>query len=133
MQVGMRGRPEDYDEWDDILRVNNEGANWDWDTVLPYFKEMENNSRIENKYHSKNGNLNVSDSSHVDQLSYDFIESASSLGVEKTDDFNGEYQKGVGLYQFMNRKEKDHHQPMPLLNHKKIILYKLLLKTKVKR
>ena len=50
-QVYMRGRAEDYNEWNDILRINNDSAKWDWDTVLPYFKEMENNSRIENKYH----------------------------------------------------------------------------------
>ena len=105
-QVYMRGRAEDYNEWDEILRVNNDGAKWNWDTVLPYFKEMENNSRINNKYHSNKGNLNVSDSPHVDQLSYDFIESVALLGVEKTDDFNGEHQKGVGLYQFMNKKGK---------------------------
>ena len=34
------------------------------------------------------------------------LNSVASLGVTKTDDFNGEHQKGVGLYQFMNRKEK---------------------------
>ena len=73
-QVYMRGRAEDYNEWDDILRVNNDNAKWDWNTVLPYFKEMENNSRLENKYHSKEGSLNVSDSFCVDQLSYDFID-----------------------------------------------------------
>ena len=105
-QVYMRGRAEDYNEWNDILRINNDSAKWDWDTVLPYFKEMENNSRIENKYHSKKGRLKVSDSSHVDSLSYDFINSVASLGVEITDDFNGEHQKGVGLYQFMNSNGK---------------------------
>ena len=105
-QVYMRGRAEDYNEWDDILRVNNDNAKWDWNTVLPYFKEMENNSRLVNKYHSQEGNLNVSDSLCVDQLSYDFIDSVALLGVNRTDDFNGEQQKGVGLYQFMNKKGK---------------------------
>ena len=105
-QVYMRGRAEDYDEWNEILRVNNDNTKWDWKTILPYFKEMENNSRLENEYHSKKGNLKVSDSPCVDQLSYDFIESVASLGVSKTNDFNGKNQKGVGLYQFMNRKGK---------------------------
>jgi len=133
-QVYMRGRAEDYNEWNEILRVNNDNVKWDWETILPYFKEMENNSRLENEYHSKKGNLNVSDSPHVDQLSYDFIESVASLGVSKTDDFNGQQQKGVGLYQFMNRKGKrssaayafiEKQNNNPLLN--------LLLKTKVKK
>jgi len=132
-QVYMRGRAEDYNEWDEILRVNNDGAKWNWDTVLPYFKEMENNSRLNNKYHSNKGNLNVSDSHHVDQLSYDFIESVALLGVDKTDDFNGEHQKGVGLYQFMNRKGKRSSSAYAFIeNHLKNPLLNLLLETTVK-
>ena len=132
-QVYMRGRPEDYNEWEEILRVNNDNVKWDWDTILPYFKEMENNSRLENKYHSKKGQLNVSDSTHIDQLTYDFIESVAILGVDKTDDFNSEKQRGVGLYQFMNKKGKrsssasafiEPHTNNPKLN--------LLLRTTVK-
>ena len=132
-QVYMRGRAEDYNEWDEILRVNNDGAKWNWDTVLPFFKEMENNSRINNKYHSNKGNLNVSDSPHVDQLSYDFIESVALLGVEKTDDFNGEHQKGVGLYQFMNRKGKRSSSAYAFIESQlKNPLLNLLLETTVK-
>ena len=132
-QVYMRGRAEDYNEWDEILRVNNDGTKWNWDTVLPYFKEMENNSRINNKYHSNKGNLNVSDSPHVDQLSYDFIESVALLGVEKTDDFNGEHQKGVGLYQFMNKKGKRSSSAYAFIESQlKNPLLNLLLETTVK-
>ncbi len=133
-QVYMRGRPDDYNEWNEILRVNNDNVKWDWETVLPYFKEMENNSRLDNEYHSKKGNLNVSDSPHVDQLSYDFIESVASLGVSKTDDFNGQYQKGVGLYQFMNRKGKRSSAAYAFIEkQKKNPLLNLLLKTNVKK
>lgn len=105
-QIYMRGRAEDYNEWNEILRVNNDTTSWNWDSVLPYFKSMENNERLENKYHSKQGKLNISDSKFVNSLTYDFIESVSSLGIEKTDDFNGEFQKGVGKYQYMNAKGK---------------------------
>ncbi len=133
-QVYMRGRAEDYNEWDDILRVNNDSIKWDWDTLLPYFKEMENNSRLENEYHGKNGNLNVSDSPYVDQLSYDFIESVASLGVKITDDFNGENQKGVGLYQFMNQKGKRSSAAYAFVEpQKNNPLLKLMLETKVKK
>ena len=133
-QVYMRGRPEDYNEWNEILRVNNDNAKWDWETILPYFKQMENNSRLENEYHSKKGNLKVSDSPYVDQLSYDFIESVASLGVSKTDDFNGLHQKGVGLYQFMNRKGKRSSAAYAFIeSEKNNPLLNLLLKTKVKQ
>ena len=133
-QVYMRGRAEDYNEWNEILRVNNDNEKWDWKTVLPYFKDMENNSRLENKYHSKKGNLNVSDSSHIDQLSYDFIDSVASLGINKTDDFNGEYQKGVGFYQFMNRNGKRSSSAYAFIESEmKNSLLELLLKTSVKK
>ncbi len=133
-QVYMRGRAEDYNEWNEILRVNNDNTSWSWDSVLPYFREMENNSRLDNDYHSKKGNLKVSDSPYVDQLSYDFIESVKSLGVNETDDFNGENQKGVGLYQFMNRKGKRSSAAYAFIEpQKKNPLLNLLLQTTVKK
>ena len=105
-QIYMRGRSDDYNEWNDILRVNNDNVKWDWKTLLPYFKSMENNERLENKYHGKKGPLNVSDSKFINPLTYDFINSVSNLGIKKTEDFNGEFQQGVGKYQYMNAKGK---------------------------
>jgi len=101
-QVYMRGRSEDYDEWQEILRGNNDSHGWSWKDVLPYFKSMENNSRLDNEYHGSKGALKVSDSIHINELTHDFIKSVNQLGVPLTQDFNGREQKGVGLYQFMN-------------------------------
>ncbi|SVE23632.1 uncharacterized protein METZ01_LOCUS476486, partial [marine metagenome] len=101
-QVYMRGRPQDYNEWQEILRVNNDSLGWSWDDVFPYFKEMENNSSLDNEYHGKTGPLKVSDSSYVNELSNDFVKTVHELGIPLTNDFNGREQKGVGLYQFMN-------------------------------
>ena len=36
-QVYMRGRSQDYDEWNEILRFNNDKETWSWKEVLPYF------------------------------------------------------------------------------------------------
>ena len=105
-QVYMRGRPQDYDEWQEILRVNNDSLRWSWKDVLPYFKEMENNSSLDNEYHGKTGALKVSNSSYVNELSNDFVKTVHELGIPLTNDFNGREQKGVGLYQFMNNKGK---------------------------
>ena len=33
-QVYMRGRPEDYNEWQDILRGNNDSLGWAWEDVF---------------------------------------------------------------------------------------------------
>ena len=105
-QVYMRGRPEDYNEWQEILRGNNDSLGWAWKDVLPYFKEMENNSSFDNEYHGKSGSLKVSNSSYVNELSHDFVKTVHKLGIPITEDFNGREQKGVGLYQFMNNKGK---------------------------
>jgi len=105
-QVYMRGRADDYNEWQEILRGNNDSIGWGWDDVFPYFKEMEENSRLNNEYHGTKGDLKVSDSSYVNELSHDFVKTVNKLGVPLINDFNGKEQKGVGLYQFMNNKGK---------------------------
>ena len=105
-QVYMRGRPEDYNEWNYVLRGNNDSLGWGWEDVFPYFKEMESNSDLDNEYHGKNGNLKVSNSLYVNELSHDFISTLNNMGVPLTNDFNGKNQKGVGLYQFMNKSGK---------------------------
>ncbi len=105
-QVYMRGRPSDYDEWDQILRGSNDGANWDWSTVLRHFRRIEGNNRIANDYHGNDGPLLVSDPGHVDDVSRWFVQSVQLMGEPLTHDFNGTTQRGVGFYQFMNRKGK---------------------------
>ena len=105
-QVYMRGRETDYNEWQEILRGNNDSIGWSWKDLFPYFRDMENNSRFNNHYHSQKGPLLVSDSSYKNPLAKDFIDSVHLLGVPITNDFNGKSQTGVGYYQHMNRKGK---------------------------
>lgn len=105
-QVYMRGRPSDYDEWDAILRGANEGAAWDWSTVLQHFRRIEGNNRLHNDLHGADGPLLVSDPGHVDDVSRWFIQSVQAMGEPFSHDFNGPSQRGVGFYQFMNRRGK---------------------------
>ena len=105
-QVYMRGRPSDYDEWDELLRGNNAGVRWDWRHVLPHFRNMEGNNRLYDERHNSDGPLLVSDPGHIDDVSRWFVQTLQGLGVPFTYDFNGESQRGVGFYQFMNRRGK---------------------------
>ena len=105
-QVYMRGRPSDYDEWDTILRGNNDGARWDWPTVLGHFRRIEGNNRLANDLHGTDGPLLVSDPGHIDDVSRWFVQSVQQMGEPLTSDFNGPSQRGVGFYQFMNRAGK---------------------------
>jgi choline dehydrogenase-like flavoprotein len=105
-QVYMRGRPSDYNEWDDLLRGNNAGVRWDWEHVLPHFRGMEGNNRLYDERHNSEGPLLVSDPGYIDNVSRWFVQSMQSLGMPFTHDFNGATQRGVGFYQFMNRQGK---------------------------
>ena len=105
-QVYMRGRPSDYDEWDAILRGNDDGAAWDWPTVIRHFRRIEGNNRLDNTLHGTDGPLLVSDPGHIDDVSRWFVQSVQELGEPFTHDFNGPGQRGVGFYQFTNRRGK---------------------------
>src|SRR3954470_14217529 len=90
--IYMRGHRSVYDAW-----ASEDGATgWSYADVFPYFKRSENNERIHDDYHGRGGELNVADPVWVSTLTVALIESASSLGIQPTDDFNGAEQQGVG-------------------------------------
>lgn len=105
-QVYMRGRPSDYDEWQEILHGNNDGVGWGWKDVLPHFRRMESNNRLNNEFHGTDGPMLVSDPGHIDQMSRWFVQAVQGQGEPFNPDFNGASQRGVGFYQFMNRHGK---------------------------
>lgn len=105
-QVYMRGRPSDYDEWQKILHGNNDNIGWGWKDVLPHFRGMESNNRLNNDLHGTQGPMLVSDPGHIDPMSRWFVQAVQALGEPFNPDFNGASQRGVGFYQFMNRHGK---------------------------
>jgi choline dehydrogenase len=96
--VYIRGAREDYDGWRD---AGNPG--WGYDDLLPYFKRSEDNERGESEYHGAGGPLTVSDSRSRNPMSEAWVEAAAETGLRLNDDFNGERQEGVGLYQVTQR------------------------------
>jgi choline dehydrogenase-like flavoprotein len=105
-QVYMRGRPADYDAWDEALRGDNDHPGWGWADVLPHFRAMEGNNRLCDARHGAEGPVQVSDPGHIDDLSRWFVQSVQALGEPFNHDFNGAAQRGVGFYQFTNRRGK---------------------------
>ena len=93
--VYIRGCKEDYDHWESL---GNKG--WAYDDVLPYFKKAENNERGENKYHGVGGPLEVSNGDESFDVYNGFIKSGLEKGYKMNEDFNGDYQEGIGYYQF---------------------------------
>jgi choline dehydrogenase len=105
-QVYMRGRPSDYEAWHELLRGDNDYPGWGWADVLPHFRGMEHNNRLNDELHGTDGPLLVSDPGHIDDVSRWFVQAVQAMGVPFNHDFNGPTQRGVGFYQFMNRRGK---------------------------
>lgn len=92
--VYIRGNKWDYDNWADM------GCDgWSYDDVLPYFKKSESNERGGDAYHGGDGPLSVSDQKWLNPGSVAFVEAARNLQMPILDDFNGEKQEGIGIYQ----------------------------------
>jgi choline dehydrogenase-like flavoprotein len=87
-----------------MLRGSNDGADWSWPQVLKVFRRQEDNDRYHDQFHGVDGPMHVSDPGHVDQMSRWFVQAVQALGEPFNPDFNGPSQRGVGFYQFMNRK-----------------------------
>jgi choline dehydrogenase len=90
--VYMRGQREDYDGWDAFLG----GAGWAYADVLPHFRALERNTKINDCYHGIDGPLWISDPGRIDPLTEAFMLAAQGLGVRYNHDFNGARQAGVG-------------------------------------
>ncbi|MGH1464833.1 MAG: GMC family oxidoreductase [Cognatishimia sp.] len=99
-QAYVRGRPSDYDEWNDILRVNNDAVSWAWKDVLPHFKSLEGNRKFNDDLHGCEGKLTVSDPGHIDDMARWFVQALQAQGEPFNPDFNGKNQRGVGYFQF---------------------------------
>jgi choline dehydrogenase-like flavoprotein len=96
--IYIRGNRADYDEW-----AAQGAAGWSYNDVLPYFRRSENNERGEDQYHGNLGPLSVCEGRSRNPLMGAFVQAAVEAGYEENQDFNGETQDGVGLYQNTQR------------------------------
>jgi choline dehydrogenase len=96
--IYMRGNRADYEEWKSL------GAQgWGWDDVLPYFLRAEDNERGASELHAVGGPLTVSDGRSRHVLMDAVLQAAEQAGHQRTDDFNGPEQDGIGYYQLTQR------------------------------
>jgi choline dehydrogenase len=92
--IYMRGNHGDYDEW---RQHGCEG--WSYESVLPYFKKSENQSRGASEYHGSGGPLGVSDQPERGELTEAIVAAGIQAGFPLNEDFNGATQDGIGYYQ----------------------------------
>lgn len=108
--VYIRGQKEDYDEW--AKQPGCQG--WSYEDVLPYFKRSENfapeadapETKIDMKYHSSGGDLDVTYSRTNYALGETYINAAREAGIPYNPDFNGAEQEGIGYFQLNQRQGK---------------------------
>lgn len=93
--IYLRGHPSDFDWWADFGC-----ANWDYGSLLPYFKRMETARGRDPRYRGTHGPMSPAPARAEDAnpLSGVFVEGAVATGHQKTDDFNGKHAEGVGWH-----------------------------------
>ena len=77
---------------------------WDFETVLPYFRRLEDYEGGANEYRGTGGPLSVSHIRSVHPLSRALIESCVKAGMTFREDINLPPQMGVGYMQASQRK-----------------------------
>jgi choline dehydrogenase len=87
-----RGSPHDYDQWRDL---GLDG--WDYASLLPYFRRIENHWRGGDAVHGSGGEVTVSAVSARSPFMPAFLEAARQMGWSLTDDFLCNEGEGVGL------------------------------------
>ena len=93
--IYTRGNRLDYDNW---AQRGNRG--WGYADILPYFKRSEDRVGTgEDLFRGRGGPLKVTDIDWSHTLTEAFIEGCQTVGIPKTDDYNGKSQEGVSYSQ----------------------------------
>ncbi len=92
--IFMRGQHQDFDDWE---RLGATG--WNYNSVLPYFRRLENNGNTPDQYRGNQGELKVSNLRNEDPSCQAWIKAAQQFGLPANSDFNGASTFGVGPYQ----------------------------------
>ena len=95
----VRGHRSDYDGW---AALGNPG--WDYASVLPYFRRMENSEATgANAYRGVGGPLNVMPLRSPSPLNAVFMAACESVGIARTPDYNATQHEGCWPTQVMQK------------------------------
>ncbi|MXO65152.1 GMC family oxidoreductase [Altericroceibacterium endophyticum] len=100
----MRGHSRDFDGWRQMGCTG-----WGYDSVLPYFRRMEDSWRGENEYHGDKGPLSVVAVDTEKRLHHPLMDSAEAAGYSTSDDLAGEVEEGFARGELtIDRKGRRH-------------------------
>lgn len=101
--IAFRGQPDDYDTWHRL------GANgWGWGEVLPYFRRLENDLDCQGPLHGQGGPIVVR-RNRPEQLapfSRAVHQALLRQGHRPLDDYNGDFEDGLGMLPMTNRTDR---------------------------
>jgi choline dehydrogenase len=95
----VRGNPDDFDRWAALGC-----GGWDYDSLLPYFKNVETFESGADDHRGGDGPLHVSRLGVTHRSIDAFVDGAVAAGISYNDDYNGERQNGVARAQFSHRR-----------------------------
>jgi choline dehydrogenase len=93
--VYNRGSPHDYDQW---AAMGLKG--WDYASLLPHFRSIEDHWRGGDALHGAGGEVRVSPLSVRSPFHAPFLAAARQMGLPVSEDFIGEVSEGVGQSDF---------------------------------
>lgn len=93
----IRGHRWDYDNWAQLG-----AAGWDYQSVLPYFRRMEDNERGADEWRGTGGPISVSEGRARYPITDDWISAAEQTGLVRRD-LNGQSAEGVDYVQVSQR------------------------------
>ena len=95
----IRGHKWDYDHWAELGATG-----WDYASVLPYFRRMEDNERGSDEWRGKGGPISVSEVRSRYEVTDEWIEAVQQAGYPRSLDLNGRHAEGVDHIQLSQRR-----------------------------
>jgi choline dehydrogenase len=123
----IRGHRWDYDRWAELGATG-----WDYASVLPYFRRMEDNERGEDEWRGKGGPIAVSEVRSRYEVTDEWIEAVQQAGYPRSVDLNGREAEGVDHIQLSQRRGLRHSAAAGYLRNKPAGL-EIMLETHVLR
>lgn len=91
--IFARGHSSDYDAWRDMGC-----AGWDFESLLPYFRKLETNSRGNSHWHGNSGPMHVGPANSKLGIIKSFLLAADQAGYPILDDLNSNAIEGFGYF-----------------------------------
>jgi choline dehydrogenase len=94
----IRGHRYDYDHWAQLGATG-----WDYDSVLPFFRRMEDNGRGADAWRGTGGPISVSEVRSRYGVTADWIDAVVEAGYPRSSDLNGEHAEGADYIQLSQK------------------------------